>query len=154
MMTFRDLAYWLQGFKELAVPLNDGFISVSENPEQRDCILRHIALVRTLPQSEADEARLHAVECFIRAGSDSGLFDYIGSYFQHVVDVQHPDPVAASVAHDGPPSQKIDLETILTTPDLHELLDQVPKPRRPIPRRQQANVEGPSWDGAPRLFKC
>lgn len=94
-MNFRDFAYWIQGFYELS-----GQCNLSN--ERRTIVRNHINLVKTTSMDKSDEARIEAVELLIDMKlevADKALEAYIGTYFEHVIDKQHPDQAAADQAH-------------------------------------------------------
>jgi hypothetical protein len=93
-MTERDFAYWLQGFFEIG---KEGEVWSDLTPEQIDCIKNHIALVRT---TQKTSVLLTAIEALLDHDTVS-VQKVISSYFEHVIDPQHPDQDVANAAHTG-----------------------------------------------------
>jgi hypothetical protein len=90
-MTERDFAYWLQGYFEIA-----GDLQSSLTLNQTVCIRNHIALVRT---TQKTSVLLTAIEALLDNDDTVSIRKVISSYFEHVIDPQHPNQEAANTAH-------------------------------------------------------
>lgn len=90
-MTERDFAYWLQGFFEASrIPLTSA---------QINCIRKHIALVKT---TQKPTSLIIAIEGLLTfEGGVPIIRNILNAHFEHVIDPEHPNPVADNNAHGG-----------------------------------------------------
>jgi hypothetical protein len=95
-MTPRDFAYWLQGYFEIdAAGTVENALTLSA--AQRECVLRHAALVYT---THPADPLVRSIEAVLEKAPEAVPL-LLSSYFVHVVDPQHPEPAKANAIHHG-----------------------------------------------------
>lgn len=96
-MTPENFAYWLQGYFEL----RQNIIDTPLTADQKSIIINHINLVKTTTPSNFFISTIQ--ELLKEEGNVTHLIKRVLSgYFEHVIDLTHPDPVAADAAHSPP----------------------------------------------------
>lgn len=93
-MTPENFAYWLQGYFEL----RQNIIDTPLTADQKSIIVNHINLVKTTTPSNFFISTIQ--ELLKEEGNATHLIKRVlAHYFEHVIDLTHPDPVAADAAH-------------------------------------------------------